>query len=134
MLMQTEAKVTAATAGALLTPATLGALVVWLLNRFTSLDMPSNFGEIVGAVVLTLLGGAGAFLAGFQARSKTSGVSVAYDPAEAAEAHQETLRAHGEAGAVGTPLLVRILIVLAIIALVLVIVYFVNVNVDVRGA
>lgn len=99
-----EPKVTAAAKGAIAAPA-LGALIVWFVAEFTTVDMPFNIGEVIGALILA---GAGALAAGWAAKSKTSATSEGFDPIVARQAQADVTREKviGDAGQGNLPLLV----------------------------
>lgn len=128
-MAQLEQKVTAASGGAAVSAGGLGLLIAWLVDTFTGVRMPGDVATVVGAIILAALAFVGALAAGWAARSKTSAVSDAFDPAVAQQAQADVAHEKRIADEIGAVDLRTVLIVLGIIVLVLVIISFVDINV-----
>jgi hypothetical protein len=71
----TEVKATAATGGSLTGGLVAGTIIVWLVNRYTGLDLTAE----QGAMIAGALGTTAAAAFGYLKRSRTSTVSEGFD-------------------------------------------------------
>jgi hypothetical protein len=111
-----ETKVLAATGGSLTGGVVAGTLIVWLVHRYTGLDLTPE----QGALVATAIGTAATGAFGYFKRSRTAASSEDYNHRYAQTVHREVTgqsdkRIGGTAGVSGLGLVVTVLVIVVLV-------------------